>query len=130
MSRAPADQARVGGNQVTPIAKTRHIPERTCVACGRKIAKAELVRIVRTPDGPMVVDETGRQNGRGAYMCRQAQCWEKALTRRVLERGLRGPVASKDLSALQQYFIETFASAAASQDPTAAGGASSGTQPC
>ncbi|CAI8026055.1 Uncharacterized protein YlxR [Geodia barretti] len=106
----PVGRVLAVGNQVSAIPKARHIPERSCVACGRKLAKGELIRLVRTPGGPILVDESGRQNGRGAYVCHQAICWEKALTKRALERSLRGPVSAEDLNVLRQYFIETFAS--------------------
>ena len=95
------------------IPKAGHIPERSCIACGRKAAKGELVRIVRTPDGAVMADATGRSNGRGAYLCRRALCWEKGLTKRVLERRLSAAVSSRNLAELRQHFVETFASAAA-----------------
>jgi predicted RNA-binding protein YlxR (DUF448 family) len=50
------------------------------------------VRIVRTPDGQMKIDETGRMAGRGAYLCRDAACWTLAATRGVLGRALEAPV--------------------------------------
>ena len=73
-----------------------------------------MTRLVRAPDGSVRPDPTGRSNGRGAYLCRQAPCWEKGLVRRALERSFRGPVASDDLEALKLYFIETIASGGAS----------------
>ena len=69
-----------------------------------------MTRLARAPDGSVRPDPTGRSNGRGAYLCRQASCWEKGLVRRALERSLRGPVSSADLEALKLYFIETIAS--------------------
>lgn len=70
----------------------------------------------------MAADATGRRNGRGAYLCRQALCWEKGLTKRVLERRLSVAVSSRNLAELQQYFIATFASAAAAGPSGAAAG--------
>ncbi|MCY4559844.1 MAG: YlxR family protein [Chloroflexi bacterium] len=95
--------------QVTVIPKQRHIPERSCIACGQKRPKGDLIRLVRTPDDEVRPDTTGRANGRGVYLCRQATCWEKGLVRRSLERGLRNPVSNTDLDALKRYFIETVA---------------------
>lgn len=69
-----------------------------------------MLRLVRTPDGAVRADPTGRSNGRGAYLCQRATCWEKGLIRRALERSLRGPVSNGDLDGLKQYFIETVAS--------------------
>jgi uncharacterized protein len=57
----------------------KHVPQRTCVACRQIKPKRELIRIVRTPDGSIRVDETGKANGRGVYLCRKRACWEKAL---------------------------------------------------
>jgi len=57
----------------------KHIPLRTCVACRAVRAKRELVRIVRTPEGHICVDSTGRMSGRGAYLCRNRRCWQSAI---------------------------------------------------
>jgi|YNPMSStandDraft_1061717.scaffolds.fasta_scaffold56970_2 predicted RNA-binding protein YlxR (DUF448 family) len=57
----------------------KHIPLRTCVACRAVRAKRELIRIVRTPDGRICVDSTGKMNGRGAYLCRNRRCWQSAI---------------------------------------------------
>ena len=56
------------------MAKNKHIPLRTCVSCGKKTAKRELLRIVATPSVGIVVDSSGRVNGRGAYVCRDGDC--------------------------------------------------------
>ena len=69
-------------------APRRRIPERTCVACRTARPKRELVRIVRTPDGAIRLDETGRLAGRGAYVCRTATCLTIANTRGALTRAL------------------------------------------
>ena len=65
--------------------KPRHIPLRTCIACRRSRPKRELIRIVRTPDGHVVLDPTGKKSGRGAYLVRGAFCWEPALRKGKLE---------------------------------------------
>ncbi|PWH17328.1 MAG: DUF448 domain-containing protein [Ardenticatenia bacterium] len=57
----------------------KHIPLRTCVACRAVRAKRELIRIVRTPEGRICVDSTGKMNGRGAYLCRKRRCWQSAI---------------------------------------------------
>jgi len=69
-------------------------PTRTCVACRTERQKREFVRIVRTPEGAVVFDESGRANGRGAYLCADASCWQKALTKRSIERALGVPLPS------------------------------------
>lgn len=67
----------------------KHVPQRTCVACRTVRPKRELIRIVRTPEGGVVVDERGKRNGRGAYLCAQRVCWEEALRKQRLEAALR-----------------------------------------
>ena len=74
----------------------RHVPERTCVMCGTKTAKRELVRVVLTPEGACVVDETGKRPGRGAYLCHRPDCWERASSTDRLARALRGEVSVSD----------------------------------
>ncbi len=94
------------GNQVTGIPRKRHTPERSCIACGQKGPKGTLVRIVRTPDGPVKPDPTGRANGRGAYLCNRVACWERGLAKRALGHSLRVQITDTDLDALQNYYIE------------------------
>ena len=66
----------------------KKIPERTCVVTREKYPKKELIRVVRTPDGLVVVDETGKQNGRGAYLKKDKETILKAKNSKVLERHL------------------------------------------
>ena len=68
--------------------KTKKIPMRTCVVSLEKCPKKELVRVVRTPDNAVVVDLSGKQNGRGAYLKKDKVVIEKARTSKVLERHL------------------------------------------
>ena len=68
--------------------KPRHIPQRTCVGCRQVRPKRDMVRIVRTPEGEIVVDPSGKRSGRGAYICPGQECWEAALKRERLERSL------------------------------------------
>ena len=60
---------------------------RMCVACRQMRPKTELVRVVRTAEGA-VIDRTGKQNGRGAYLCADPACLQKAIKTRALERAL------------------------------------------
>jgi predicted RNA-binding protein YlxR (DUF448 family) len=70
------------------MAAVRKVPMRKCVGCNEKKAKKELIRILRTPEGEVVLDESGRSNGRGAYICRDAACLAKARKNRGLGRSL------------------------------------------
>lgn len=74
--------------------KPKHIPMRTCVACREKVDKRRLTRVVRTPandegERSIVIDPTGKQNGRGAYLCDNPTCWERAVKKRVLDHALK-----------------------------------------
>jgi predicted RNA-binding protein YlxR (DUF448 family) len=64
--------------------RPKHVPQRTCIVCREKFDKRRLTRIVRTPDEGVVVDFTGKQNGRGAYLCDQVSCWDSALEKTQL----------------------------------------------
>jgi predicted RNA-binding protein YlxR (DUF448 family) len=68
--------------------RSRHVPQRTCVACREKGDKRGLIRIVRSPDHRVSVDSTGKANGRGAYLCHKPSCWERALSTPILARAL------------------------------------------
>ncbi|HXI81141.1 MAG TPA: YlxR family protein [Verrucomicrobiae bacterium] len=70
------------------------------MACRTSREKRDLVRVVRTPDGQMKIDDTGRLAGRGAYLCRDAGCWTLAATRGALGRALEAPVPAELREAL------------------------------
>jgi predicted RNA-binding protein YlxR (DUF448 family) len=70
-------------------------PVRTCVACRQEAGKAELVRLVRRPDGSVELDRTGKLSGRGAYIHPRSDCVEAARKRRALDRALGVPVPSE-----------------------------------
>jgi predicted RNA-binding protein YlxR (DUF448 family) len=72
-----------------PPKRRRHTPQRTCVVCRATTDKRELTRLVRTPDEGVQVDPTGKRNGRGAYLCDQPECWERALATELLAKALR-----------------------------------------
>ena len=71
----------------------KKVPMRMCIACREMRAKKELLRVVRTADGTLVFDATGKQNGRGAYLCRDAACLDRALKTRALERALEAQMS-------------------------------------
>lgn len=66
----------------------RKIPTRTCVVTKEKLPKQELIRVVRLPEGNVVVDTTGKMNGRGAYLKKDALVFEKAKKSKILDRHL------------------------------------------
>ncbi|MEW6522159.1 MAG: YlxR family protein [Bacillota bacterium] len=70
------------------MARVKKIPQRTCVGCQAVRPKRELVRVVRTPDGSVCLDPTGKKSGRGAYLCPQVACLNAALKGKRLEKAL------------------------------------------
>ncbi len=82
--------------------KTRKIPLRMCVGCREMKDKRELIRVVRSPEGEISLDPTGKKPGRGAYVCRQGECLQRAIKQRQLERQLQAamtPEVSEGLNA-------------------------------
>jgi hypothetical protein len=87
-----------------PTHQKNHIPQRMCVACRHTEGKRELIRLVRTGAGRVEIDQTGKQHGRGAYLCRNHACWTAALKRRSLERALRiERLHPEDQETLEQF---------------------------
>jgi len=68
--------------------KVRKIPMRMCVGCREMKDKRELIRVVRSPEGTVSLDPTGKKSGRGAYVCRKTECLTRALKQRQLDRQL------------------------------------------
>ena len=99
-------QAQTGGmfSGGTALPKNRHVPERSCVACGAKMPKSQLVRIVRTGQGPIIVDISGRESGRGAYLCHIPECWDRALGKGALERSFKQALSTQDLGPVLTYY--------------------------
>jgi len=72
--------------------KQKKIPQRMCVGCQVMKSKKELLRVVRTPEGMIVLDSTGKKSGRGAYVCNNEQCFTKAVKEKRLEKALHHAV--------------------------------------
>lgn len=83
------------------LARRRHVPQRSCIACGKKLAKADLIRVVKTPDGRVTVDTTGKRPGRGTYLCKGSTCSDQALKKKRLEYALRTKLSEYDWSRLK-----------------------------
>lgn len=75
--------------------KTRKIPMRMCVVTREKLPKGELVRVVRTPEGNVIIDEKGKANGRGAYLKKDRDVFLKAQKNKILNRVLEVEVPDK-----------------------------------
>jgi hypothetical protein len=76
----------------------KKIPMRKCVGCGEMKEKKEMIRILKTPEDEIILDTTGRANGRGAYICNSADCLAKAIKNKGLERSLKSQIP-EDVSA-------------------------------
>ena len=74
--------------------KVRKIPMRTCVVTKEQCAKKELIRVVRTVDNTVIIDETGKVNGRGAYLKKDKEVFEKARKTKLLEKHLECSIDS------------------------------------
>jgi predicted RNA-binding protein YlxR (DUF448 family) len=85
------------------IAK-KPVPQRTCVACRQVKAKRDLIRVVRTPEGRIDIDDTGKKEGRGAYVCPVPECMEKALNSDRLEHTLKSRISVEESEKLGEYF--------------------------
>lgn len=83
--------------------KQKHLPLRTCIACRENKSKRELLRVVRTPEGQVLIDATGKKSGRGAYLCARLSCWQKALKEHRLEQVFETQISPEDRAALDEY---------------------------
>lgn len=80
--------------------RNKHVPIRSCVICNSKSSKRYLSRLVRTEDDQVVFDESGKMNGRGAYLCDDKKCWEKAILTDRLSKALKTSIAPSNAAAL------------------------------
>lgn len=84
--------------------KPRKTPLRTCIACKQMKDKSELIRIVRSPDGDMFFDRTGKANGRGAYVCDDPDCVAKCLKKRLLNKSFKTEVSDEIYKKLSEEY--------------------------
>ena len=80
----------------------KNIPQRSCVGFNTVRPKSELIRIIRTAEGEILYDPTGRMNGRGAYLCNDTACLDKAVKRRSLERSLKSEVSDEIIEKIRK----------------------------
>ena len=82
--------------------KTRKTPQRMCLGCGEHKDKPQLVRVVRSPEGDISIDRTGKKSGRGAYVCQNVGCLQKARKAKRLERALGCQIPDDVYEALEK----------------------------
>ncbi|MGB9866913.1 MAG: RNase P modulator RnpM [Bacillota bacterium] len=86
--------------------KQRKVPIRSCVGCGARKPKRELIRVVRMPDGQVVVDPTGKKSGRGAYICASGSCLMEAVKSARLSKALEVDMPPDLVEQLQARVME------------------------
>jgi len=82
----------------------KKIPMRQCIGCGEMKGKKEMMRILKTPENEIVLDITGKKNGRGAYLCKEKECLVKARKNRGLERSFKMSIPGEVYENLEKEF--------------------------
>ena len=82
----------------------KRVPMRTCIGCNTCKPREELIRIVRLGDGVVSADETGRMNGRGAYLCRNRSCFETAVKKKSFCRTFKVAITAEETERLKVEF--------------------------
>lgn len=77
------------------MTKIRKIPIRTCIGCREQKQKRDLIRVVKNKDGEISIDKTGKANGRGAYLCNDKNCLEKAIKSKALNRAFTTEISEE-----------------------------------
>ena len=89
-----------------PGGKVKKIPVRQCLGCNEHRPKAELLRVVRSPEGEISLDFTGKKSGRGAYICKDPACLKKVRKSRRLEHNLECPISSEVYDRMEKELSE------------------------
>lgn len=84
----------------------KKIPERQCVGCGEMKQKKEMMRVLKTPEDEIILDVTGKKNGRGAYLCKSRECLLKARKNKGLERSFKMSIPGEVYDSLEREFDE------------------------
>lgn len=88
------------------MVKNLKIPIRTCIGCQCKKSKREMIRIIRTPDGKIEIDRTGKKSGRGAYLCDNIDCLNIAFKKNNLNKSLKQDIPLQTLDELRKVFLK------------------------
>lgn len=86
--------------------KTKKIPQRMCIGCQVMKPKKELIRVVKTPEGDIKVDLTGKASGRGAYICKNIECLEKAIKTKRFERAFETKISDEIFNKLREELLD------------------------
>lgn len=85
---------------------TKKVPLRQCIGCGEMKSKKEMIRVLRTVDQQFILDATGRKNGRGAYICPEMECLQKAIKSKGLERSFKMAIPKEVYEELEEEMRE------------------------
>lgn len=85
----------------------RKIPLRQCTGCGEMKAKKDMIRVIKTPEEAITIDTTGKKNGRGAYICNDLLCFQKAVKNKGLERSLKTAIPKEVYETLEKELIKS-----------------------
>ena len=80
----------------------KKLPQRQCIGCGEMTNKRDLIRVLKTSDGQITIDATGRKNGRGAYLCPSMDCFKKAVKGKGLERSFKMAIPKEVYESLEK----------------------------
>ena len=80
----------------------KKVPPRQCIGCGEMKNKRDLIRVLKTTDGQITIDATGRKNGRGAYLCPSMDCFKKAVKGKGLERSFKMAIPKEVYESLEK----------------------------
>lgn len=86
---------------------TRKIPLRKCTGCGEMKSKKEMIRVIKTPENEIMLDVTGKKNGRGAYICNSFECLKQAIKTKGFERSLKTAIPKEIYDSLLAQFEKT-----------------------
>lgn len=81
-------------------------PQRTCMGCNEKKDKKDLIRIVKCEENTILIDRTGKKEGRGAYICDNVECLKKAIKNKRLEKNFEIKMSEKDYESLRGVIID------------------------
>ncbi|HCD43739.1 MAG TPA: DUF448 domain-containing protein [Lachnoclostridium sp.] len=81
---------------------TKKLPLRQCIGCGEMKNKKEMIRVLKTSEDEILLDATGRKNGRGAYLCPSLECFKKAVKSKGLERSFKMAIPKEVYEALEK----------------------------
>lgn len=83
----------------------RKVPMRQCTGCGEMKNKKEMIRVIKSPEGDITIDATGKKNGRGAYICCSSECFHNAIKTKGIERSLKTNIPPEIYEELEKELI-------------------------